>query len=94
MPAETVTASGSGLDPHITPECAYVQVQRVAEARKMSIEEVKSIVDSLVEKPLLRLFGPAKVNVLRLNVALEEAHPIRGIEMQESENQSENEDAL
>ncbi len=73
VPAEIVTASGSGLDPNITPECAYVQAKRVAEARKMSEEKVLSIVEEAVEKPFLGLFGTEKVNVLKLNVALEKA---------------------
>ena len=73
VPAEMVTASGSGLDPNITPECAYVQAKRVAEARKMSEEKVLSIVEEAVEKPFLGLFGTEKVNVLKLNVALEKA---------------------
>lgn len=71
IPAEMVTASGSGLDPDITPACAYVQVKRIAQARGMSEAQVKSVVDKLVEKPLLGLFGTEKVNVLKLNIALE-----------------------
>lgn len=72
VPAEMVTASGSGLDPDITPQCAYVQVKRVAQARGLNEEQVKTIVDKSVEKPLLGLFGTEKVNVLKLNIALEE----------------------
>lgn len=75
VPAEMVTASGSGLDPDITPACAYVQVKRVAEARGMSEEAVKVIVDRMIEKPFLGLFGTEKINVLKLNVALEEVNP-------------------
>jgi len=73
VPAEMVTASGSGLDPDITPTCAYVQVKRVAQARGMHEEQVKEIVDKTIEKPLLGLFGTEKVNVLKLNIALEKA---------------------
>ncbi len=73
VPAEMVTASGSGLDPDISPKAAYVQVQRVAAARGLSPEKVMALVNANTEGPLLGLFGPEKVNVLKLNVALEKA---------------------
>lgn len=74
VPAEMVTASGSGLDPDISPRGARVQVRRVAEARGLNPAAVQRIVDSLTQKPWLGLFGTEKVNVLRLNVALEEMY--------------------
>ena len=77
VPAEMVTASASGLDPHITPECARVQVKRVAEARKLSEKEVMDIVEKQIKKPFLGILGTAKVNVLKLNVALDEKFPTK-----------------
>ncbi len=73
IPAEMVTASGSGLDPHITPRCAEIQIRRVAEARGLSEEAVRQIVEEHTEQPLWGLFGTEKVNVLKLNVALDES---------------------
>lgn len=70
IPAELVTASGSGLDPDISPEGAKIQVKRVATTRKIDEAILINLVDKQTEKPLLGLFGPAKVNVLKLNIEL------------------------
>ena len=75
VPAEMVTASGSGLDPDITPQSARVQVKRVAGARHIDEHLVASIVEQSIQRPLLGLFGPEKVNVLKLNVALDKLKP-------------------
>jgi len=72
IPADLVTASGSGEDPDISPAAAYVQVKRIAAVRKISEEKIKELVDKHVDKPLLGLMGPEKVNVLKLNIALDE----------------------
>lgn len=71
IPAEMVTASGSGLDPHISPAAAHVQVKRIAAVRNLPEEKVKALVDAHVEKPLLGLLGPSKINVLKLNIDLD-----------------------
>ena len=75
VPSEMVTASGSGLDPDISPRGAAVQVRRVAEARVLAVATVQHLVDSLTERPWLGLFGTPKVNVLQLNIALETLQP-------------------
>lgn len=74
VPAEMVTASASGLDPDITPQCAYIQIKRVAKARKMDENKITEIVNKSIEKPFLGLFGTEKINVLKLNIALDEAN--------------------
>lgn len=71
VPAEMVTASGSGLDPDITVSCAYVQVKRIARARGVAEEKVKQLIGEVADTPLLGVLGPQKVNVLKLNVALD-----------------------
>jgi potassium-transporting ATPase KdpC subunit len=71
IPAEMVTASGSGLDPDISPASAFVQIKRIAAVRGLPEEKVKALVEAHIDKPLLGLLGPAKINVLKLNVALD-----------------------
>jgi len=71
VPVDLVTASGGGLDPHISPMAAMVQVRRIARARSIPEESVLRIVKENTEGPLLDVFGPSRVNVLRLNLALD-----------------------
>ena len=67
-----VTASGSGLDPNISEAGAAVQIKRIASYRKIDEKQVQNLVAENTEKPLLGLFGPSTVNVLKLNLALDE----------------------
>ncbi len=71
IPSDLVTASGAGLDPHISVPGAYVQVGRIAAIRNIPVNQVNDLVANHIEKPLLGLFGTERVNVLQLNLALD-----------------------
>ena len=73
VPADMVYASASGLDPHISPEAARLQISRVAASRGMAEDKVKVLVERFIEPPQWGFLGQARVNVLLLNVALDQA---------------------
>jgi K+-transporting ATPase ATPase C chain len=71
VPADAVTASGSGLDPHISPENAALQAPRVAKARGLPVEQVQALIAKYTDNPDLGVLGESRVNVLELNLALD-----------------------
>ncbi len=71
VPSELIAASGSGLDPHLSPQGALVQVARIAKLRNLNAKDLELLVSQKTEQPLLGLFGTARVNVLELNLALD-----------------------
>jgi K+-transporting ATPase KdpC subunit len=75
IPADAVTASGSGLDPHISTANAMLQAPRVADARKVPVEKVQDLIGQYTEGPSLGFLGEAGVNVLRVNLALDQVAP-------------------
>ncbi|MBA9073890.1 K+-transporting ATPase ATPase C chain [Flavobacterium gossypii] len=71
IPADLVTASGSGLDPNISVQGAKVQIKRIAKTRNIEESKLEKLIAENTEKPLLGVFGPEKINVLQLNIALD-----------------------
>jgi K+-transporting ATPase ATPase C chain len=76
IPVDLVTASGSGLDPEISLAAAYYQAGRIARERKLNVDTVHALIDSLQLQRSLGFFGEPRVNVLALNLALDRQHPV------------------
>ena len=75
IPADLVTTSASGLDPHLSPDSAQAQVPRVAKTRGVSLDQVRQLIAQFTEGPDLGLLGDPRVNVLKLNLELDRQFP-------------------
>src|SRR5579859_7372372 len=78
IPSDLLTTSASGLDPHLSPASAAAQVGRVARARGITQDQAEQMVDRFTEPRQLRFLGESRVNVLKLNLALDREYPVRG----------------
>jgi len=74
-PADLLYASGSGLDPHVSPEAALIQIGRISEARNAIREDLRNLVESAIEPPTFGVLGEPRVNVLLLNRELDREFP-------------------
>lgn len=72
IPIELVTTSASGLDPHISPQAALYQISRIAKIRRLSENTIKNLIIKFMEYPQFGFLGEARINVLKLNIALDE----------------------
>jgi K+-transporting ATPase ATPase C chain len=75
LPPELVTASGSGIDPHLSPAAVAIQLPRIARARGIDVATLEALLARHVEAPQFGVFGQSRVNVLAFNLALDESHP-------------------
>lgn len=78
VPADAVTASGSGLDPHISPRYADIQVARIAGARHITPDQVRELVEAHTQNRTLGFLGEPRINVVELNLDLDLRYPMRG----------------
>jgi potassium-transporting ATPase KdpC subunit len=81
IPVELVTASGSGLDPDISPKAAMVQIDRISLIRKIPVSALASLIEKHTTKPWLGIMGPEKINVLKLNIALDQINKSKPIQI-------------